>query len=387
MWRRQPLRANASDSVIAAPTNSAALDAAHAQLAAAHVREGELLALLGKWASLAELQQRVLHSACSEVTLTSRFVENHADDISGRFRRLAGDAREQTARVGSLVAFAGEIEVEGQRVPFSAIAELLNATLTDVVGKIVSLSRHAMSMVSALDEAVKNLAAVEHCIIDIDTITQQTNMLALNARIEAARAGAAGQGFGVVAAEVRDLSKRVHGLADSMRTEVRAVGQGLRDGHATLQRIGSIDLSVSMSAKDRLGQLVAALMQRNVTFDSVVQDASHEADEISKDISVLVTEIQFQDRARQRLEHVVDTLSVLADGLKDLEQSTSAMLPEPPKETPAQINWLKQLAARYTLGEVRARFVARVLEGCDPESDQANPTGERPGEDGSIELF
>ncbi|MGO8919206.1 MAG: methyl-accepting chemotaxis protein [Stellaceae bacterium] len=358
-----------------------------AQLAAARVREAELLKLLGQWASLAEVQQRVLHSMRNEVTMTSGFVETHADAIGTRFRELAGAARNQTDRVGSLVALAGVIEVDGEEVPLSGVTGLLTETLNDIVAKIIFLSRNAMSMVFAMDNVTKDLAAIERCINDVDKINKQTNMLALNAMIEATRAGEAGVAFRVVANEVQEVSKAVRGLAQTMRTEVGTIAQGIRDGHTILQELATVDMSPNIMAKDKLDQLVAALLQRDQTTESVVKDISRKAEEISTDISGLITEMQFQDRARQRLEHVVDTLAVVADSLKELEGTTGSKLPEAPKETPEQIAWLKQLAARYTLGELRARFVARVLEGRSMEAVEPSSPVDDDGAEGTVELF
>lgn len=368
----------------AAQTSLRSVDAVEAELAALRVKEAESKALLEQWAALAELQQRVLQAICSEVTATANFVESHGSEIGMRFQRLAGAAREQTNRVGSLVAVVSGIELDDEKVPLSAIAELLDHTLTDVVAKIAFWSHHAMTMIYSLDEVMNNLGTIEHSLTGIDKITRQTNMLALNATIEAARAGEAGLGFKVVADEVRELSKHVHALAQSMRAEMGAISRGIHDSHAKLQDVATVDLTENVAAKNRLDRLIAALQDRNQVYDAVIQDASREAGTISGDISALVTEFQFHDRARQRLEHVVDTLAVIGDGLKDLEQKTAITLPEPPREMPDQIARLKQLAQNYTLGEMRAGFVARVLDGRP--ADAAPEAGGR-GDEQSIELF
>lgn len=381
MWKR---RRTTPSETTGAPVTGA--DAA-GELAASRAREAELLRLLGQWASLARVQQRVLQSMCSEVGMTSGFVETHADAIGSRFRELAGAARNQTDRVGSLIALAGVLAVGGEDVPLSSVTRLLGETLNDIVAKIIFLSRNAMSMVFAMDNVAGNLAAIEQCISGVDKLTKQTNMLALNAMIEATRAGEAGVAFRVVANEVQDLSKAVRGLAETMRTEVDSITRGIRDGQAILQEVATVDMSPNIMAKDKLDELVAALLHRDQAMGSVVKDASHEAEKISTDISGLVTGMQFQDRARQRLEHVVDTLAVLSDSLKELEGTTGSELPEAPRETPEQIAWLKQLAARYTLGELRARFIARALDGEATQAGEATVSADEPSAEGTIELF
>lgn len=369
----------------AAPPASAA--PAPAMPAPAPEPNAELLTLLRQWASLAEVQQRVLRTMRSEVTLTSDYVESHAMEVSARFQKLAQAAQEQTQRVGSLTAVANTVELDEEKVPLSEIASLLSSTLNDIVSKIILQSRNSMTMIYALDDVAKNLVEVESCVKHIDGINRQTNMLALNAMIEATRAGEAGAAFRVVADEVRDLSKSVAQLAAKMRAEIDGITRGIRESRATLQEVATVDMSPQVAAKERLDRLVGAMLERNQMIDSVIVDASHEAKVISGDISQLVTGMQFQDRAKQRLEHVVDTLAVISDAVKNLEGSTGPMLPEPPKEAPEQIDWIKHLADSYTLGEVRARFVAQVLEGRSAESIAAEAERVEESVHGSVELF
>ena len=347
-------------------------------------REAELAALLAQWVSLAEVQQRVLRSICAEVTTTSTFVETHADDIGGRFQQLAHSAREQTGTVAMLTEVADSVAVDGAKVSFSDITELLTTTFNDIVAKIIMLSRNSMAVVYALDNVMNDLTQVEQCIGRIDKITKQTNLLALNARIEAAHAGEAGKAFRVVADEMRDLSQSVQTLADAVRTSVSTISIGIRGGHGTLRELATMDMSTNIMAKDRLDQLIVALLQRNDQIGSLVAEASREAGGISTDISRMVVNMQFQDRTKQRLENVVDALSVIIDGLRDLSVKTDGISPTE-KDAAGQIEWLKRLAARYTLGEMRERFITRVLEGRAAEAEK--PEADEPSDPGSVELF
>ena len=141
------------------------------------------------------MQQRVIQALVAEVAQTSGFVETEADALSVSFQRLAVSAQQQTARVDSLTSLATGIEVEGKTVPIEEITALLEGTLGDVVEKILHLSKDSMSMVYALDELRTSVKRIEKCMEQLDRVNSTTNMLALNARIEAERAGASGSGF------------------------------------------------------------------------------------------------------------------------------------------------------------------------------------------------
>lgn len=343
--------------------------------------------LLQRWISLAAMQQRVIQALVSEVAQTSGFVETEADALSGRFQRLAVSAEQQTARVESLTNLASGIEVEGKIVPIEQITGLLEGTLGDVVEKILHLSKDSMSMVYALDELKANVQRVEKCMVQLDSVNNTTNMLALNARIEAERAGTSGLAFRVVADEVRELSKVTQGLASSMKGELKGLTDGIAHGHATLQRVATIDLSDNIMAKERLEVLMGALLRRGVSLETIVADAIKEAGMISADVDGMITGIQFQDRTRQRLEHVVDTLHVIDQALEEIKSSTATALPELAVGVP-DTEWVKKLLDRFTMSEMRARFVAQLLDG-KPPADLPDTSSENhaPSASGSIELF
>jgi len=345
-------------------------------------------ALLQRWMALANMQQRVIETLMSEISQTSAFVETEADALSGRFQRLALSAEQQTARVESLTHLAVGIEVEGETVPIDRIASLLEGTLGDVVEKILMLSKDSMSMVYALNELNTNVVRVDSCMKQLSGINKTTNMLALNARIEAERAGVAGAAFRVVAQEVRELSKATSELSVSMQNELNAVTNGIASGRDTLQRVATIDMSQNILAKDRLEVLLAALMRRSENLNGIVADAVREAGVISADVESMVTGIQFQDRTKQRLEHVVDTLDVINQATNELKTSTAGQVPELAGEIAPDIEWVKALLDRFKLSDMRARFVAQLLDGQSPDmSPDLQPEQLAPSSSGSVELF
>jgi methyl-accepting chemotaxis protein len=344
--------------------------------------------LLQRWMSLADMQQRVIQALVSEISSTSGFVEAEAEALSGRFQRLVLSADQQTARVESLTNLAIGIEVEGELVPIDRIAGLLEATLSDVVEKILLLSKDSMSMVYALDELNINVIRVDNCMKQLGGINRTTNMLALNARIEAERAGSAGAAFRVVAQEVRELSKVTQQVALSMQAELKTVTEGIASGHTTLRRVATIDMSDNMLAKDKLEVLLSALVRRTDSLTTIVSDALREAEVMAADVGGMVTGIQFQDRMRQRLEHVVDTLQVIDQAIEELKDSSLAAVPALAAGATPDLEWVKRLLERFTMSEMRSRFVAQLLEGKQTgelPDDKSETSG--PSKSGSVELF
>lgn len=343
----------------------------------------DLVSSVQRWLSVSETQRRTLHALRSEVTHTSDDVERETDVMTDMFRRLADNAQTQSAVTRQLVGLADTIRCGDEEVPITTVAQLMSDTLGDVVSRVLMLSKESMGMVYALDDLSRHVMQVERCIAHIEKINRETNLLALNATIEAVRAGDAGKTFAVVANEVRDLSKSTNGLATTIRTQIDALLGGLRRGHAVLKEVATIDMSEQILVKERLEALLAGLVERNSAINLLVRETSQTAECISRDVSTIVTGMQFQDRMKQRLEHVVDTMEVLADALSELQTETQESHPAQALVIEADLEWARSLIDRYKLGEVKARFVSRLLEGR--EDMPPEPVVEEAAD--SIELF
>lgn len=347
---------------------------------------GAHAALLQRWMSLAATQQRVIKTLASEITRTSNYVEAEGEALSQNFQRLAVSAQQQTKRVDSLNNLAMGVEVEGRSVPIEEIVSLLEGTLADIVSKILLLSKDSMSMVYALDVLSANVENVGKCNGRIDGVNTTMTMLALNARIEAERAGPAGVAFRIVANEVRDLSKSTKALAANMNSELKAITDGINNSHATLKRVATVDMSANILIKERIELLLRGLVDRNDRLEGIVSDAVKEAEIISNDVGMMVTGLQFQDRTKQRLEHVVDTLQVIDQAIDEIKSSTAAILPELEATVP-DTGWVKDLLSRYTMSDMRGRFVAHILDGEPLEWDEDTAAALGTGASGSMELF
>ncbi len=144
----------------------------------------------------------------------------------------------------------------------------------------------------------------------ITSIAQQTSLLALNAEIEAARAGSAGRGFGVVAIEVRKLSvlstKAAADIAAKINSTCKRVDTELADSKASLERYES---------NTGMHNLIAGLSEMQQEFKSngkllleVISDVDSSYEESVDRLSEALGHIQFQDVMRQRMEHVQEAL-------------------------------------------------------------------------------
>lgn len=325
--------------------------------------DDSMVKLLSRWLCLSETQRHALGALCREVDLVSALVEQSTGDISSTFHRLAENARNQSERVLKLTESATTVEFEGRRISLSDIIQIIDESLTSIIEKIVDTSKHGISMVYSLDDVIVDIDSVETLIRDIEGINQQTNLLALNAMIEAARAGDAGKGFAVVANEVKALSNTVNDMAHRMRVEVGKVSRGVKESHARIQNVANIDMSDNIMMKDHIANLMQCVVEQNASFSTVLSQSGELASEISEDISGMVVSLQFQDRTKQRLQNVVDTMSALAIGIGDVQRQTQENSTVHSVPITIDEDWVRHIIGELSLGEMRSRFVSAFLMG------------------------
>ncbi|NHC15279.1 methyl-accepting chemotaxis protein [Motilibacter deserti] len=223
-------------------------------------------------------------------------VMNGARDADAEAEALSEFARDLARRSGEdaeRVAAATRTSAESVEQLVSLVTERDRAVL-DLVEEVRGLDRYV--------EAIANVA-------------RATTILALNAKIEAVRAGSAGQGFSVVADEVRELSRQSAAAAEDIRQGISRV-TGLME-----ERLGSSDAagaSSSAAINGRLESIAAAqhdmagmLTDTVAGTQSAIEQVEASAHSLSARTNDILAQTQFQDITRQTLEGVGGALASL----------------------------------------------------------------------------
>ncbi|MEW6542430.1 MAG: methyl-accepting chemotaxis protein [Nitrospirota bacterium] len=234
----------------------------------------KLQAMIGK---VAHVTDKVA-SASVELSATAEQMAKGADSLTSRTAQTATAVEEMNATVGEVAQNSGKAATMAQETVQTA------KTGREVVGETISGMQQiseavtqSASIISALGKSSDQIGEIVRVIEDI---ADQTNLLALNAAIEAARAGEQGRGFAVVADEVRKLAERTTKATKEIGDMIRQIQQDTKGAVASMEE-GTQKVVGGVSLVNKTGEALATIAERVTQTADMIRQIAVAAEEQS----------------------------------------------------------------------------------------------------------
>ncbi len=254
-----------------------------------------------------------LNELFGSVLLSVDQVATGAEQVSSTAQSMAQGATEQAATVEELSATMAEIAVDIERnAEHSAKANDLSQKAYE---EIEIGNQKMQKMVSSMSEISNFSSQIGAIIKTIEDIAFQTNILALNASVEAARAGMHGKGFAVVAEEVKNLATKSAEAAKNtnvlINSSITAVDEGTQIANETAQK-----LSVIIDAAKETSELINKISEASGTQATAVEQVNEGINQIS---SVVQANSAASEENAATSEELNSQAQIVKQMLKDLK--------------------------------------------------------------------
>lgn len=244
-----------------------------------------------------------LQTIISEIAGATSQLATAAEEMSAVTEQTSTGVNQQKQETGQVATAINEMTATVQEVANSATQALDAASQADSEAKAGNevVSNTIQAITSLTDEVVESASVIEHLkndsenigtVLDvIKGIAEQTNLLALNAAIEAARAGEQGRGFAVVADEVRTLAKRTQ----ESTTEIESLIEALQGGadkavevmvHSRERAGTTLDTARQAGESlDSIAEAVGTILQMNTHIAAAAEEQSSVTEEINRNVA------------------------------------------------------------------------------------------------------
>ncbi|ERT17260.1 chemotaxis protein [Pseudomonas putida SJ3] len=274
-----------------------------------------------------------IHSSIAEVSSATEQVNEVALRVISASNSSMTNSDEQSNRTNSVAAAINELGAAAQEIAGNAAQASQHASsarlLAEEGQQVVERNIAAMNRLSDLIvsssghiETLNNKTVNIGQILEVITsISQQTNLLALNAAIEAARAGEAGRGFAVVADEVRNLAHRTQESAQQVQTMIEELQVGARASVETMdqsQRHSQDSVQIANQAGERLDSVTVRISEIDGMNQSVAT-ATEEQTAVVEAINMDINEINMLN------QEGVENLQATLRACSDLEQQAGRL--------------------------------------------------------------
>ena len=256
-----------------------------------------------------------IFSSSEEMAAGAQEQSSQAQEVAAAVDQMTKTILETTKNAGNTADAAknaGQIAKDGGKIVLQTI-EGMNR-IANVVTKAAE----------TIQELGKNSDQIGEIIQVIDDIADQTNLLALNAAIEAARAGEQGRGFAVVADEVRKLAERTTKATKEIADMIKRIQRDTNEAVESIQQ-GAVEVQkgkeLASKASESLEQIISGsqeVVDQAIQVASASEEQSASAEQISRNIEAISSVTQQSVTGVQQIARAVGDLNKLTENLQNL---------------------------------------------------------------------
>ncbi|MGI1987432.1 methyl-accepting chemotaxis protein [Shewanella glacialipiscicola] len=228
------------------------------------------------------------------------------NQMSAAVREVATNAQHTASEITKV----NDQTIEGKKV------------LSQSVDHIQQLSESVKNAVVVIEKLAVNSANIASVLDVIRSIAEQTNLLALNAAIEAARAGEQGRGFAVVADEVRTLASRTGSSTQDIQRMIEELQRGVNDAVRSIESGASLTastVSLANQTQDALDEILnstAKVSDMSTQTATATEEQTHVTEEINRNLTELSDKTRYCNSVIQETQQIVISTKAICSNLQ-----------------------------------------------------------------------